>query len=121
METANKTAPLKATGLFTRDSNFWDGDVADATARRSVGMQKASRSRCERTIGTKIEVAFRTPAEEEPVDSYRSQAVKRWWALSTRSFREVAEPNAGRKRPSISWLRQSARFAFFLSACFWRY
>ena len=42
------------------------------------GCKRLSRSRSGCTIGTKIEVAPRTPEEEEPVDCYRSQAVKRW-------------------------------------------
>jgi hypothetical protein len=54
------------------------GDVAMRLRDARLGCKRLSRSRCERTIGTQIEVAFRTPAEEEPVDSYRSQAVKRW-------------------------------------------
>jgi hypothetical protein len=54
------------------------GNVANAAARRSVRVQRLSKSRCERTIGTKIKVSLRTPEEEETVDCYPSQAVKPW-------------------------------------------
>jgi hypothetical protein len=96
------------------------GDAANATVRRSVRVQKGFQVALNARLEPR-EVALKTPEEEEPVDCYRSQAVKRWWTLSTRSRGELAEPNTGRRQPSISWRRQSASFASFLSAYFWQY
>ena len=76
---------------------------------------------CRARTVEKIELALRTPEEEEPVDCYRSQPVKCWWTLSTNNSGEAAKPNAERGQPSTSWRRQSANFASFLSACFWQY
>ena len=90
-------------------------------ARLSVSGVKAFQPYLESAIGTGIELALRTPEEEEPVDCCRSQPLKRLSSLNAKSSGEAAASNAERGLPSISWRRQSASFASFLSACFWQY
>src|SRR5271166_6838600 len=120
METENKTAPLKAEGLFINDLNSLDvSDRQCDCATLGLGA-KVFQARRERTIGIGIELALRTPEEEEPMDYCRSRTVTRSWSLNAKSSGEVAASNAERERPNISWQRQAASFASFQSACFWQ-